>query len=68
MLQIKPIVPVLPCELTELLHRESTASDPLLTDYRMMAISTAKMVEARCHIRLYDNHRCLINIAEREEL
>lgn len=53
MLQIKTTVPVLLCELTGLLHMDSTASDSLLIDSRMMAISTAKMTEARCHMRLW---------------
>lgn len=53
MLQIKTTVPILPCELIGPLHMDSTASDSLLIDNRMMAISTAKMMEARCRIKLW---------------
>ena len=67
MLQIKLMVPVLPCQMTGLLHMECTASDPMLTGCRMTAISTASMMEIRGHIRLCNNDRCLINIAGREQ-
>lgn len=46
MLQIKPIVPM---RMEWGAAHGSIASDPLLTDYRMAAISAANMMETRCH-------------------